>query len=117
MLLGLSGLNVDGEIDPSALADGAGVPHGKLLVDFVNATVFAVDADAGDQSLSAARDAVADAIGPEALIDVAAVVGNFTMMTRIADGTGTPLDAGTVDVSEQIRADLGLDELTSRRGA
>ena len=39
------------------------------------------------------------------------------MMVRIADGTGTPLDAGSVEVSEELRADLGLDELKSRRVA
>ena len=49
------------------------------------------------------------------MVDAAAVVANFCMMTRIADSTGTPLDAGTVDVSTEIRSDLGIDSLVSAR--
>ncbi len=109
MLLGLSGLDVDAEIDPGQLADGAGVPNGKLLVDFVNAT------GTGGDELAAARDRLVEELGPDALADVAAVVANFTMMTRIADGTGTPLDKGSVDMSADIRRELGIDGLVSAR--
>ncbi len=109
MLLGLSSLEIDQEIKPGELADGAGVPDGKLLVDFVNAT------RTGGDALAAGRDEVADALGYEALVDVAAVVANFTMMTRIADGTGTPLDAGSVEMSTEIRDQLGIDGLVSAR--
>ncbi len=109
MLLGLSSLEIDQEITPGELADGAGVPDGKLLVDFVTAT------SAGDDELAAARDRVIETMGPEALVDVAAVVANFTMMTRIADGTGTPLDAGSVEMSAEIRDQLGIDDLVSAR--
>ncbi|MGB5760068.1 MAG: alkylhydroperoxidase-related (seleno)protein, partial [Acidimicrobiales bacterium] len=49
------------------------------------------------------------------LVDAAAVCANFNMMVRIADGTGTPLDAGSVPMSQQLRGELGLDELSSRR--
>ena len=96
------------EIEAGKLSDGAGVPHGKVLVDFVNAT-------AGDGDLEATRAAVADALGPEGLVDAAAVVANFTMMTRIADGTGTPLDEGSVDMSTELRAQIGVDDFVSKR--
>lgn len=109
MLLGLSGLDIDDQIDPTQLADGAGVPHGQLLVDFVNASRTDTDA------LAAARDRLADQMGDDALVDAAAVVANFTMMTRIADGTGTPLDEGTVDMSAEIRAAIGVDDFVSKR--
>ena len=111
MLLGLSGLEVDGQIDPKLLAEGAGVPHGALLVEFVNAT--RADAD----TLAAARDRVAEQMGDESLVDAAAVIANFTMMTRIADGTGTPLDVGTVDMSTELRAAIGVDDFVSKRVA
>jgi len=91
------------------LADGAGVTNGKLLVDFVDATA------AGGDTLAAARDRVVEAMGFDALVDVAAVVANFTMMTRIADGTGTPLDTGSVEMSAEIREQLGIDDLISTR--
>ncbi|MCH2634106.1 MAG: hypothetical protein MKZ71_10870 [Acidimicrobiales bacterium] len=42
---------------------------------------------------------------------------NFHMMTRIADGTGTPLDAGTVEPSAEIRDLIGVNGFTSRREA
>jgi hypothetical protein len=61
------------------------------------------------------RDAVAATLGETHLVDAAAVVANFAMMTRIADSTGTPLDAGTVGVTDEIRESLGLNDLTSAR--
>ena len=95
-------------IEAGKLADGAGVPHGKLLVDFVNAT-------AGEGDLAALRTELAGAIGDDGLVDAAAVVANFTMMTRIADGTGTPLDEGSVDMSSDLRAQIGVDDFVSKR--
>lgn len=48
-------------------------------------------------------------------IDVAAVVANFQMMTRIADGTGTPLDSFTEEVTSELRDGLGVGDLVSTR--
>lgn len=56
-----------------------------------------------------------DAVGEAGMVDAAAVCANFNMMVRIADGTGTPLDSGTASVSEDLRAELELDTLTSKR--
>ena len=102
-------METDDQIDPGQLADGAGVPHGKLLVDFVNATVE------GGDVLAASRDQVAATMGLDGLVDAAAVVANFTMMTRIADGTGTPLDDGSVDMSATVRDELGVNDFVSKR--
>ena len=44
-----------------------------------------------------------------ALVDAAAVVGNFERMVRIADGTGIPLDKPVAMVSADMREELGLD--------
>ena len=65
--------------------------------------------------LAAVRDEVTTRLGADHLIDAAAVVANFHMMTRIADATGTPLDPGTAGMSVELRNDLGLDALTSAR--
>lgn len=102
-------MNIDGHIDPVSLDDGAGVPHGKVLIDFVDAT-----ATRGDE-LAVARDRVIEAMGHDALVDAAAVVANFTMMTRIADSTGTPLDPGSVEISTELRAGLDVDRYVSAR--
>ncbi len=61
------------------------------------------------------RTSVIAEVGPAGLVDAAAVCANFNMMVRIADGTGTPLDAGSAPMSVDLRDELGLDELTSRR--
>ena len=75
-----------------------------------------VEACFGDgDDLAAVRDEVTTRLGADHLINAAAVVANFHMMTRIADATGTPLDPGTAGMSVELRNDLGLDALTSAR--
>ena len=75
-----------------------------------------VEACFGDgDDLAAVRDEVTTRLGADHLIDAAAVVANFHMLTRIADATGTPLDPGTAGMSVELRNDLGLDALTSAR--
>ena len=37
------------------------------------------------------------------------------MMTRIAGGTGTPLDKGSVEMSADLRRELGIDDFVSAR--
>ncbi len=47
------------------------------------------------------------------MVDAAAVVANFHMMVRIADGTGVPLDEGTYVVTQHTRDALRLEELVA----
>lgn len=96
-------------ITGSGGGDG-GVASGELLVRFAEA-VYAED------GLAELRDEVKVALGDDGLVDAAAVCANFNMMVRIADGTGTPLDAGTVEISGELRDQLGLNDLVSRRVA
>lgn len=110
MLLGLSSSASDTNIDIAAVTgdhDG-GVAHGALLTRFAEAV------HSGDE-LDQVRSDVIDAVGADGMVDAAAICANFNMMVRIADGTGTPLDAGSVDMSSDLRGALGLDELASRR--
>jgi hypothetical protein len=72
----------------------------------------------GDQvALAAVRDEVTAVMGGDSLVDAVAVSANFHMMTRIADGTGTPIDEGTIEASEEIREQIGVNEFVSRRRA
>ncbi len=87
-----------------------GVRHGAVLVGLVEAMW---DGEPG--ALAAAREAVLDAAGADVLVDAVAVSANFHMMTRVADGTGTPLDPGTDQASEGFRDGLGVNDLVSRR--
>ena len=114
MLLGLSGLSQDAEVSFDVVVgtgDGdGGVTHGHLLARLAEAMWE------GDPStLATVRDEVAVAMGGDALVDAVAVSANFHMMTRIADGTGTPLEKGGIDRTAEVRAQIGVDDMVSRR--
>jgi len=99
-----------GGISDGPKAGDLGIPHGEKLTAFADAAV------AGDHaSLASARDALRDAAGSAALVDAAAVIGNFQRMVRIADSTGIPLDGMTDAMSADIRGDLGIEAFRSRR--
>jgi hypothetical protein len=92
---------------------GSGVPHGEALVQFAEAAVEAGPGAPGgcreDPALVETRDALLQALGSEALVDAAAVVGNFQRMDRIADATGIPLDAPVDLLTADLRHRLGID--------
>lgn len=96
-------------VDGSGQGDG-GVEHGELLARLTEAMW-------GDDPalLAEVRDEATDAMGGDAMVDAIAVSANFHMMTRVADGTGTPLDPGTDQASEGFRDGLGVNDLVSRR--
>ena len=92
-----------------AVADPAldsGVPGGSTLVAFVDVTV----GRAGP--VETIRRAVADAFGKAGLIRAAAVMGNFEMMNRIADGTGMPVPRSRIDPT--VIELLGLERAAER---
>jgi hypothetical protein len=79
------------EFDLDGLTGGSmgetGIVHGGLLVAYAEAVV-------GDDEvkLGAARAALLEAMGPEALVDAAATVASFNSVVRVASATGIPLD-------------------------
>jgi hypothetical protein len=85
----------------------AGVPHGRLLVEFAEAVL-------GDEALvlMRARDALAAALGPAGLADAAGVVGLFNAIDRVADATGIPLEEEKAAASADLRAALDLDRFS-----
>ena len=86
-----------------------GVPGGNTLLRFMDAVTGLSTVDISD----AQRDVVAE-LGPEALVDAAAVYGNFAMMNRIAEGTGIPLAKQMEAREANLIEDLGLDRLKKR---
>ena len=115
MLLSLSGEQSDttfslSDITSESIEGGAGVHGGEALLAFV-AAAHGDDAN----RLDAARRDVIHTLGEAAMFDAAAVIGNFTMMTRIADSTGTPLDEGSVAMSAQIREAMGVNAYPTKR--
>jgi hypothetical protein len=100
------------ELDLSAIASGdgaaSGVDHGAELLAFADAAVRR-----DDQPLAAARAVLLAAAGSEALVDAAAVIGNFQRMVRIADATGIALDAPVEMLTGDLREELGIDTYAS----
>lgn len=101
------------EVDYRGIADQEGaeassVPAAGALIGLVEASLSA-DNDDGEK----ARERVRLELGSEALVDAAAIIGNFERMTRIADATGIPLDAPVNVATEDLRAKLGIDDYPS----
>ena len=67
------------------------------------------------EALPAARAALVEVTDKETMIDACAVVANFEMMTRIADGTGTRHPPERLDAIGDLSPSLGLDQFTSAR--
>src|SRR5215468_1245123 len=65
--------------------------------------------DEDEAALSRARTGLLRALGPEGLVDAAAVVGLFNAIDRVADARGIPLEAEKAQASADFRAALGLD--------
>lgn len=98
------------DVQPGPGSAGDRERRRALLERFVTAVV-GDDAGAADD----ARAALVDGIGGDGLVDAAAVVGNFEMMTRIADGTGARLRDKQLDAAAEIIADRRLGALPSAR--
>jgi hypothetical protein len=108
LLLRASGVTANRDYDLAAVTGSgsgdAGVPDSRLLVEFAEAVLGEDDA-----ALSRLRAAMLTALGPQGLVDAAAIVGLFDAIDRVADATGIPLEADKRAQSADIRSALGLD--------
>lgn len=108
MLLRASGEATGQAVDVSAVAganaETSGVKHAAELIALCEA---ALGGSAPERAQ--ARHAVRQTLGDEALVDACAVIGNFQRMVRIADGTGIPLDAPVLMISDDFREAIGID--------
>lgn len=78
--------------------------HGGIeLLNFVDAVL-----GGSASEISVARSALRSALGWEATVDAAGVIGNFEMMNRIADATGMPVGKGRRRTSADMIDRLGL---------
>jgi alkylhydroperoxidase family enzyme len=111
LLLRASGLAQNRDYDLAAVTEAghgdAGVPHGRLLVEFAEAVLGEDDA-----ALSRARVELTSALGSAGLVDAAGVVGLFNAIDRVADATGIPLEAEKAEASGNLLAALGLDRFS-----
>lgn len=80
--------------------------YGALLVEFAEAMLLGDDGRRDE-----ARMAVHAALGPAALVDVAAVVASFNSVVKLADATGIPLEDFKAAATADLREALGLERL------
>jgi hypothetical protein len=78
-------------------------------------TRFVDAAAASSDDLVDVRDELIAATDEATMVDTAATVAAFEMMTRIADGTGTTHPAARLENFASVREDLRLDEFQSAR--
>ena len=89
--------------------ESSGVEGGEALLAFAEAAVTQSD------RLPEARMKLLQELGEQAMLEAAAVVGNFERMTRIADATGIPLDGRNLEFTREVREALELDRFASAR--
>ena len=113
MMLRASSSANDLEVDLSQVRGDASendaVPHAPALSALVDASINDLDA------LPAARSALVEATDTATMLDASAVVANFEMMTRIADGTGTRHPSDRLDSMSDISTALDLNQFVSAR--
>jgi hypothetical protein len=91
-----------------AHGDG-GIPQGDLLVAFAEAVV------GNDRApLNAARGALVDALGTDALVDACCIAATFNAIDRVADSTGIPIDEARLEPTAEFRESLGINAFPSR---
>src|SRR5438105_14755643 len=90
------------------LGHDGGVRHGARLVAFTEAVMRG-----NDQEIEHERRALRPLVGDQAFVDVAAVIGSFNVVDRVADATGIPLDEALDAPSADLRRDLGLGRFAS----
>lgn len=106
-MLRASSLALDYELDVRAIGDPtleSGVPGGNALMQLVDAVLRESDVPVSD-----AQREIIETLGPEALVDAAAVFGNFEMMNRVAEGSGIPIPAQAIERQREDLELLGLD--------
>lgn len=82
-------------------AGESGVAHGGELLAFTEAVL-------SGEGVAPARARLRAVLSPESYVEVAAVIGAFNVVDRIADATGIPLDDMMLAMSGDVRAELGL---------
>ena len=95
------------DLDVAAISDPSvpiGIPGGQELLFFVDAVMTETPND-----LEGAQSAIINVLGPESLVDAAAVLGNFEMMNRVAEGSGIPVSVQAIERLSDTIEKLGLN--------
>ncbi|MGR8946977.1 MAG: hypothetical protein ACU84Q_02960 [Gammaproteobacteria bacterium] len=102
-------------VNLKAMADRSldlGLENGEILLAFADACV---GNDVG--VLNEARAALVNKMGSGALVQAAAIAGNFSMNDTAANAIGIPMESMFLGDSEDYRAELGINEYLSARNS
>jgi hypothetical protein len=102
----ITGTGVDVAVVDGAGDADSGIEHGAALLAFTDAVMRG-------ESAIAERARLRAALSPEGFIDVAALIGSFNVVDRIADATGIPLDPEMTAMSGEVRDRLKLSRFAS----
>jgi hypothetical protein len=102
----ISGTEVEVAAVNGAGQGDAGVVHGALLLAFTEAVMR------GEPAIME-RERVRAVLSPESFVEVAALIGAFNSVDRIADATGIPLDPMMHAMSKEVREQLDLARFAS----
>ena len=111
MALRESGLLIDKTLNVAALvrpSEDVGIDGDDVLLAFSGAVVGTDQAE-----LVATRAALAERLGPAALVAAACIAANFTRDDRIANGLGLPMEDVAFKETVEIRERLGLNDYRS----
>ena len=111
MMLRASSAANDLELDLGVVR---GDPQNSDAIQCAPQLTALVDASVNDlESLPEARAALVEATDEATMLDAAADVANFEMMTRIADGTGTRHPEDRLESMSDMFGPMGLTEFVS----
>lgn len=82
-----------------------GVINGAFLMALA-AAVYSQDLD----TLADIRKRGLDILGERGIADAMGIASGFNGITKVANGTGLPLDESTKVVTGELRTDTGIDE-------
>lgn len=117
-MLSWSGQVEGDEVDLVALGRGeagTSVPLAAELHAFAAAAVGHDDAELVQRRAALIAAAGGGRTGAAVMVDAAAVVANFEMMTRLADGTGARFAEDVTAERAGLAAAIGASDLTSKR--
>jgi hypothetical protein len=109
MLLGRSGAKTETSFNLGKLTDTSeraiGITAEATLLALAEAVI-----DGSQPNVQIARKRAISDLGEKTTVEAIAVIAGFNGITKIANGTGLPLDPETHSSTEKMRAETAIDD-------
>ncbi len=69
----------------------------------------------GEKSFDDIRAEAIAQLGPEKYVDAVAIAATFNSLDRMANATGIPIEHNKMEMTEGVRAELGLNEMATAK--